>query len=131
MNDDTPGFVIAAVDDDRGILESLRTLLESADYDVRVFASGFALLESGCVTEIDCLISDIGMPGMDGFALSRIVQTARPELPIILITGHVEMLKTCPSIGLGEYRLFRKPFDGEKLLTAVADAVRNTCVMKP
>ena len=57
------------VDDDRSILESLQKLLESADYTVRLFGSGTALLESGCIAEIDCLISDIGMPGMDGFEL--------------------------------------------------------------
>jgi FixJ family two-component response regulator len=130
MTYDTPGF-IAAVDDDQRILDSLQTLLESADHAVCVFASGQALLESGCVAKIDCLISDIGMPGMDGFALSKLVQTARPRLPIILITGHPEMLKASPPPGLCDYRLFKKPFDAETLLGAVAEALRNTRAMEP
>lgn len=123
MIQDTPGF-IAAVDDDQRILESLQTLLESADYAVRVFASGPALLESGCVARIDCLISDIGMPGMDGFELSRAVWTARPGLPVILITGRADLLKPSHAIGLGDYSVFEKPFDGEKLLAAVAGELR-------
>jgi FixJ family two-component response regulator len=124
MTHDTPG-VIAAVDDDQTVLKSLQTLLESADYAVRIFASGPALLESGCIAKIDCLISDIGMPGMDGFELSRIVRAARPGLPVILITGRAEMLKPSRAIGRGEHPVFEKPFDGEKLLAAVARAVRT------
>lgn len=61
--------VIAAVDDDQRILTSLELLLESADYDVRLFSSATALLESGGLREIDCLILD--MPVMDGFELVR------------------------------------------------------------
>jgi FixJ family two-component response regulator len=125
MTDQSPGFTIAVVDDEPRILESLKNLLESADYAVRSFASAAALLESDCLAEIDCLISDIDMPVMDGFELLRAVRAARPELPIILITGYPEMLNRLPPIGPGHYRLFKKPFNGQELLAAVGDAVRN------
>jgi len=125
MTDHPPRFTIAVVDDDQGILESLEGLLESADYAVRLFVSAAALLESGSLAEIDCLISDINMPVMDGFELARVVCATRPDLPIILITGHPEMLDRLPAIGPGHYRLFKKPFDGEELLAAVSDALRN------
>ena len=131
MTDDTPDFTIAVVDDDQRVLESLQSLLESADYAVRVFASGPALLESGCVAKIDGLISDIGMPEMNGFDLLRVMREARPGLPILLITGHAAMLKLAPLIGLGDYRLFEKPFDGDELLMALRDALRSTRVRKP
>src|ERR1700681_425105 len=125
MTDQSPGFTIAVVDDEPRILESLKNLLESADYAVRSFASAAALLESDCLAEIDCLISDIDMPVMDGFELLRAVRAARPELPIILITGYPEMLNRLPPIGPGHYRLFKKPFNGQELLTAVSDALQN------
>jgi FixJ family two-component response regulator len=131
MTDHPPRFTIAVVDDDQGILESLEGLLESADHAVRLFASAAALLESGCLAEIDCLISDINMPVMDGFELARVVRAARPELPIILITGHPEMLDRLPPIGPGHYRFFKKPFDGEELLAAVSDALRNPQLRNP
>jgi len=131
MTDHPPGFTIAVVDDDRRILESLKNLLESADYSVRSFAAAAALLESDCLAEIDCLISDIDMPVMDGFELLRVAHAARPELPVILITGHPEMLNGMPPMGPGHYRLFKKPFNGQELLTAVTDALRNPHLRGP
>ena len=131
MTDRLSGYTIAVVDDDQRILESLQNLLESADYAVRSFASAAALLESDCLAEIDCLISDIDMPVVDGFELLRAVRAARPELPIILITGYPEMLNRLPSIGPGHYRLFTKPFDGHELLTAVSDALRSPHLPTP
>ena len=125
MTDHPPGLTIAVVDDDQRILESLKNLLESADHVVHLFASAAAMLKSGCHAEIDCLISDIDMPVMDGFELLRVVHAARPELPIILITGHPEMLNRLLPNSPGHYRLFTKPFDGQELLTAVSDALRR------
>src|SRR5260370_33690902 len=80
-------FVVAVVDDDPRILESLESLLESAGHAVRLFTSATALLEQCGFAGIDCLISDIGMPCIDGFELQRLAHAARPELPVVLITG--------------------------------------------
>lgn len=118
-------FVVAAVDDDQSILRSLEYLLESADYAVRLFTSASALLGSGCLPEIDCLISDIDMPGMDGFELLRSVEAAHPGLPTILITGYPDTLKRCPPLNGSRLSVFTKPFKGPELLATVSDAIRN------
>jgi FixJ family two-component response regulator len=112
--------VVAVVDDDPRLLESLEDLLESAGYHVRKFSSGQSLLSSDVMTEIDCLITDIGMPGLDGFELQRLVNQRRPDLPVILITGRHEIAEQ-PQAKFT--RFFRKPFDGQALLEAVTDAV--------
>ena len=117
--------VVAVVDDDPSILKSLEYLLESADHRVRVFASAAEMLESDCLATIDCLISDIDMPVTDGFELLRVAHAARPELPVLLITGHPEMLNRMSQVALGHYRLFKKPFDGQELLTAVSDGLQK------
>jgi FixJ family two-component response regulator len=116
-------FVVAVVDDDQSVLRSIEDLLESADYEVRLFASGSELLDSGCLAEISCLISDIDMPGMDGFQLLRQVQAARPQLPTILITGYPDTLKQLPPLAGSVPRFFTKPFKGPELLEAVTDAL--------
>ena len=112
--------VIAVVDDDPGILASIESLLNAADYEVRLFSTATALLGSGGLPEIDCLISDVAMPLMDGFELARAVRATRPALPVILVTGRPDLLRRSPLDAPGHYRVFKKPFDGQELLTAVA-----------
>jgi FixJ family two-component response regulator len=119
-------FVVAVVDDDQSILRSIEYLLESADYGVRLFTSAPALLDSGCLPEVDCLISDIDMPGIDGFELLRLVYVARPGLPTILITGYPDRLTRLPPLGGSNPRIFTKPFQGPQLLAAVSDALRSS-----
>jgi FixJ family two-component response regulator len=124
MAERSSALIVAVVDDDQSVLRSLEYLLESADYAVRVFSSGKELLDSGCVPEIDCLISDIDMPGMEGYTLLRTVRAARPELPVILITGYPETLRGLAHLG-DKPRCFTKPFSGLELLAAVGDAIRK------
>jgi FixJ family two-component response regulator len=123
MNDHPRRPVIAVVDDDERILHSLESLLESADYDVRLFSSATALLESHCLRAIDCVISDVGMPVLGGLELARVLHAAQPRLPVILVTGRNDLLKRSPLDRLDGYRVFRKPFNGQELLSAVGDAL--------
>ena len=125
MTDQPTARVVAVVDDDPGILRSLEYLLESADYAVRLFASGSQLMDSGCLPQIDCLISDIDMPGLDGFELLRQVHAARPGLPIVLITGYPETLKRLPTRGDSKPRCFTKPFQGPELLAAIGESLHR------
>ena len=117
------GFVVAVVDDDQSILRSLECLLESADYSVRLFTSATAMLDGDCLKEIDCLISDVDMPGMDGFELARLVRSTRPSLPIMLITGYPDRLTQLPALAGSNLHLFTKPFQGHELLEALNDAL--------
>ena len=125
MTDGSRAIIAAFVDDDERMLWSLENLLESADYTVRLFASAETLLEGAHLAEVDCLISDIDLPKINGFELVRRAHAARPELPIILITGHHALGERPPPSGSGHYRLFRKPFDGQEFLEAVSEAVRR------
>lgn len=113
------GSIIAVVDDDRRILESLGSLLESADHAVYLFESAAAMLDSACLARITHLISDIDMPVMDGFELLGIVQAQRPDLPVILITGQFSRLNQARSLDRGRYQLLEKPFSGQALLSMI------------
>jgi FixJ family two-component response regulator len=122
---ESPVSTIAVVDDDESILWSLGYLLESAGHVARLFTSAEAFLQSGCLPEIDCLISDIDMPSMDGIALVRRVHELRPGLPTVVVTGYPNTLARLPSVDARALRVFTKPFRGPELLAAVDDAVRH------
>src|SRR4051794_24351232 len=114
--------VIAVVDDDPRILESLEDLLESAGYDVRLYSTANSLLATG-LSNIDCVITDIGMPGMDGFELRDQVKQLRPGLHVFLLSGRRD-LTVQRADDVQDSDFFRKPFDGPALLAAIARALK-------
>ncbi len=71
-----------------------------------------SLLVNG-LSGVDVLITDIGMPGMDGFELRDLVKKAHPDLPMFLITGRHEMADRHRAQGISGF--FRKPFDAQSL----------------
>ncbi|MGM4916294.1 response regulator transcription factor [Tardiphaga sp. 813_E8_N1_3] len=111
---------IAVVDDDPRVTESLEDLLESAGYAVCCFSSAEALLACD-LSDVDVLITDIGLPNVDGLQLRNIVMRRRPGLPVFLITGRHEIADQTRAKGITGF--FRKPFDGAALLSAIDEAV--------
>jgi FixJ family two-component response regulator len=116
--------LVAIVDDDRRVLESLGNLLESAAYSVCLFDSAEAFLQADAVNEIDILISDIRMRGVDGIEMQRRLAVKRPELPVILITAHSD----ADVAGIAEPNnrgVFRKPVDAAELIKAIESALKG------
>lgn len=117
-----PKPVVAIVDDDPRMLESLQDLFESAGYVARSFSSAGTLLAGGLL-DLDVLITDIGMPITDGFELRDMVKKERPDLPVFLITGRHEIADQNRAQGISGF--FRKPFDAQALISAVDEALNN------
>jgi FixJ family two-component response regulator len=112
-------FVVAVVDDDIRVLDSIENFLMSAGHKVRPFSSPRAFLDNEALKEVDCVISDIGMPLMDGFELRRRVGVLRPDLPVIFISGLYD-LRLLKVAGLPSDQIFlRKPFNAGELLGAL------------
>jgi DNA-binding NtrC family response regulator len=114
--------VVVVVDDETRVLDSLQNLLESAGYAAHGFASAQALLTSRVWETFDLLITDIGMPQIDGFALCRRLQSERPGIPAILITGGKRLLQEADGLGVP---VFFKPVDADQLLRSVAENLEN------
>jgi FixJ family two-component response regulator len=111
---------IGVVDDDERVLESMEALLASVGYGVHLYASAEAFLDGPHLNDMDCLISDVGMPGMTGFDLLAQVMRLRPDLPVILITARHEDRLSQTAIRGGARYFFEKPFDTRELLRATA-----------
>lgn len=131
MADPLPSLIIAVVDDDHSVLASLGSLLASADYTAHLFRSAEAFLDSGVIEDVDCVISDIDMPAMDGFELQRVMRARRPGLTMVLITAYPDMLDRLPQPDHSGFRLFKKPFDAQELLAFIGSATRYLHAGKP
>jgi FixJ family two-component response regulator len=112
--------VVAAVDDDRRVRESLQSVLESAGYGALAFASAEAFLESGALSRVTCVIADVRLPGMDGTELQRRIRRDRRRLPVILITAHDDDDIRRQGLRDGAAAFLVKPFDGGDLLEQIA-----------
>ena len=116
---------VAVIDDDERVLESLENLLESAGHAVCLFTSAQAFLKDEAFAKVDCVISDIGMPAIDGFELERLARAARPELPVILITGRQGLIKGPQATHRIGTRILLKPVGEQELLRAISKALTS------
>ena len=97
-------IVVAVIDDDDAVRDSLGALLEAEGYEVDTYASGPAFLDALPDALPACALVDVRMPEMDGLELQRRLADAAPTLPVIIITGHgdiamaVRAIKAGPSI---------------------------------
>ena len=109
--------LIAVVDDDYRVLESLDDLLQSSGYRTTLHPSAESFLESADLELVDALISDIGLPGISGIELLRRLRLrSGTQIPTILITGRTETYLEDLARELGALRFFAKPFDTQILL---------------
>jgi FixJ family two-component response regulator len=112
--------VVATVDDDRRIRESLRSVLESAGYGAVTFESAEAFLQSDAMSRVICVIADVRLPRMDGTELQRRIRRERRHLPVILITAHDDDDVRRQALRDGAVAFLLKPFDVGDLLEHVA-----------
>ncbi len=80
--------MIAVVDDDISVRESLDSLFRSVGLEVRVFASGEEFLNPAHRRKADCLILDVRLPGMNGFELHHELLARGQKVPVVFMTAH-------------------------------------------
>lgn len=117
----TEEAVVSVVDDDAGVRDSIRLLLESANYAVKAFGSARQFLDEKHAAA--CLIADIRMPEMDGLELQQEIVRRGSGLPVIIITGHGDVPLAVRAMKAGAVDFIEKPFDDELLLSSVQRAI--------
>jgi len=111
--------LVAVVDDDESVRESLPDLLRELGYLSRAFDSAEAFLASDCLTQTRCLILDIAMPGMSGPQLQRELMLRNQAMPIIFVTGQANATIRPRLIANGAVDCLLKPFSEQQLRTAL------------
>jgi FixJ family two-component response regulator len=118
--------VIAIVDDDHALRNSLDDLIRSIGFRTLVFPSAEVFLSSNQAREAACLILDVRMPGMSGLDLQRQIVAVNWQIPIIFVTSHADDDARAQAIQAGAVAFLYKPFHEEELLNAIDLALKDT-----
>ncbi|HEV2629559.1 MAG TPA: response regulator FixJ [Pseudolabrys sp.] len=115
--------IIYVIDDDEAVRQSLEFLLRTAGIKVRGFESGKAFLDVLAQIDSGCVITDVRMPEITGIDLLKKVKEIKPDLPVIVITGHGDIALAVEAMKIGAVDFLEKPFDDDHLLAAVKSAL--------
>ena len=120
---DQTSRLIAIIDDDEAMQDSLRDLMEAAGLVARCFASAeeYISADGGC--SCDCVITDINMPGMSGLDLKRLLVSRDCRVPVIMITAQAESGLDAKAAATGAICLLRKPFESKALISCLEKAL--------
>jgi DNA-binding NtrC family response regulator len=118
---------ILVVDDEPDVLKTIREILVVKGFDVVVAADGIQAVDAVASTQnLDLIITDMNMPGMNGLDLLKLIGRLKRNLPIIILTGNATLENALESVKEGAWNYLFKPFSVEKLLSAVVRALSQS-----
>ena len=121
---------ILVVDDEPNYLVVLSELLKDEGFEVitaQKGEDGFKILQD---TDVDLVITDMRMPGMDGLELLKAVKSYNKHLPVIMITAFGEVEKAVVAMKAGAYNYLAKPFNNEELLLNIRKAIEHYSLLR-
>ena len=120
---------ILLIDDDRSIRRTLKEILEYEDYKVEEAKDGIEGMVKIKTNKYDVVFLDIKMPKMDGMEVLENAQKIRPDLPIIMISGHGTMETAVEAVKKGAFDFIAKPPDLNRLLITVRNALDKSSLI--
>jgi FixJ family two-component response regulator len=115
--------LVAVIDDDESVRESLPDLLRELGFAAEAFASAPEFLESDCLGRAAGLIVDITMPQMSGFELQQRLKRSGSRTPIVFITARADARTHSRALAQGAVACLSKPFSPTALLQALEAAI--------
>jgi FixJ family two-component response regulator len=118
-------FDIAVIDDDESFRVALVESLSSLGYEISGYASAEDYLVAAPGKSIDCVVTDVHMPGMSGLDLTKHLIAAGATTPVILITARSDASLEAKAVAAGAVCLLRKPFEIDGLIKCIDAAVQG------
>lgn len=116
---------LLVVDDDSRMLDMLRLHLEEAGYRVTTADEGAAALEALSRTEVDLVLSDVCMPGLDGVALMEEIEARKPDTPVVLMTAFGTVPSAVEAMRRGAADYVSKPFSMDEIRLTIQRALEQ------
>jgi two-component system nitrogen regulation response regulator NtrX len=117
--------VVLIVDDEEGIRESLSGIFEDEGFDVLTSSSGEEALRILKEQNPDLILLDVWLPGIDGIQTLNEVKGLKPDLPVIMISGHGNIELAVKATRIGAYDFLEKPLSLERVLLAAKRALER------
>lgn len=126
------GQSILLVEDDESVRLINQEVLEELGYQVHVARDGEEALKIfSSLSQVDLLLTDVGLPGMNGRQLAEVVQQLKPSLPVLFLTGYAEGAMTRDDFLAPHMQLLTKPFTLELLANRVANMLGKNDLVYP
>ncbi len=123
--------IILVVDDDKNIGKMIEaSLRKEGKYEIRTALSGEACLNSLKENIPDLVLLDIQMPGIDGLETLKQIKQMDSRIPVIMMTAHGTIERAVQSMKLGAYDFLTKPFQRDRLIVTVNNALLNSSLRK-
>src|SRR5207249_1282811 len=117
--------MVLVVDDEKNIQLTLSRALSLEGYQAETAGGGREALEKIAALPVDLVVMDVKMPDMDGLQVLEKAKQMRPELPVVIMSGHGSIETVKSAFKLGAFDYLEKPItEKEKLLVAVRNALR-------
>jgi len=116
---------VLVVDDDRGAAEMMAERLRQAGLDVRAETDPVHAFESTLDDDVEGVVSDLRMSGMDGIQLCEKVTALRPDVPVVLVTGHASTDMEAGAYRAGAFDFVTKPSEPQTFVNIVERALRH------
>lgn len=115
--------LIAIIDDDDSFRAAMEGLIRSLGYKAAGYSSAKAFLDTHSDRRVNCVVSDIQMPGMTGIEMKQQLNKIGSAVPVIFVTAHTDAGLNQRVADCGGLLLLRKPFDAQALIDGVGLAL--------
>ena len=119
---------ILLVDDEAEFIETLGKRLTRRGLGVLLANSGQEALDLIAVNEIDVVVLDVKMPGMDGIEALQKIKALKPDLEVLMLTAHANVEVAMRGMELGAFDYLMKPVELDDLLYKIQDANKKKCL---
>jgi FixJ family two-component response regulator len=121
---------VAIIDDESSVRRGLARLIRSSGIEAITFSSPQEFLNDAVREQVDCTVTDLRMPGLDGLGLQQELDGSLPHLSIVFITGHGNVPASVKAMKSGAVDFLEKPVQGDSLLAAVVRAAERSRTLK-